>query len=100
MTPRTDRTAISILLSGLLDAGWAFDRVDYFDGDVERPGNLDEAMDMIMSVDQSMVVMHFGGRTGWLFFVLGNAPIEVLADHSVNMESFVRPIVDPWWELG
>ena len=55
---------------------------------------------MIMSVDQSMVVMHFGGHTGWLFFVLGNAPIEVLADHSVNMESFVRPIVDPWWELG
>lgn len=28
---------------------------------------------------------------GWLMFVLGNSPAEVLADHTTNLEEFLKP---------
>jgi hypothetical protein len=53
---------------------------------------------LVCEVDEAPVYCLLpDGSTGWLFFVLGNDPEEVLNDHTVNVSHLVDPIIDPWW---
>ena len=55
-------------------------------------------MDAIMAVDDAFLVVNITPeRQGWVRFVLGNAPEEVICDHTVNLSSVIEPLTDSWW---
>lgn len=98
--PKTDREAVTILLTALADAGCKFDDVRYDEDDIVKVDSVEAAVDAVMAVDMAGVnVTTPRGEYGWLYFVLGNAPEEVLCDHTLNMSQYVDPICDPWWEM-
>jgi len=97
--PKTDREAVTILLTALADSGCKFDTVaDEFD--IVPVDSVAAAVDSVMAVDNACVnVTTPQGENGWLYFVLGNDPEEVLCDHTQNMSQYVDPICDSWWDM-
>ena len=99
MKPSDDLEAISLIIDGLIKRGCkptvarngADDDLPYTDKE--------SAIDWLTSCDESILfvdVPHDGH--GWIYFVLGNSPEEVVCDHTVNLEEYIDPIVMPWWD--
>ena len=96
-TPSTDRSAISQVIDGLTKAGWTLDRVyDGGDEDIPTPTK-PEAMEAITAVDDAFLHVARNEDTGWVRFVMGNEPIEVVCDNTVNLSDAIDPVTDPWW---
>lgn len=98
--PSTDRSAISQIIDGLTKAGWTLDRVfNGGDEDIDTPTKA-EAMDEILDVDDAFlhVKRTDNSDAGWVRFVMGNDPEEVVCDHTVNLSDAIDPVVRPWWE--
>lgn len=99
MIPSNDREAVSLIIDGLTKRGVTLDRVYDGEEDVPTPTK-DEALSAIFSVDQAHLHVNLpDGDTGWIFFVLGNEPIEVVCDCTVNVSPFIDPTVNPWWNF-
>lgn len=97
--PKTDREAVTILLTALADAGCKFKTVDDYD-DIIPVDSVDAAVDAVMAGDNASVnVTTPQCEDGWLYFVLGNDPEEVLCDYTQNMSQYVDPICDSWWDM-
>lgn len=98
MIPKDDDEAIGLYIDGLLEAGCVLNYV--WDQEVEEPVNTKEEAEKIignLDIAHLHVTLPDAITTGWLFFVKGNEPIEVLCDHTVNLSSIVDPISKPWW---
>jgi len=97
--PKNDRTAITAVLSGIVKEHVVL--IEVHDGeDIVPVSTVESAVEAIMAVDEATIVVNLpDGRSGWIFFVMGNDPEEVVCDHTVNLEPFISPIVDPWWEI-
>lgn len=98
MIPGTDMEAVGLYIDGLLAAGVTLSSI--WDQEEDTPvATKEEAMALIGNLDMAHlhVTLPDGMETGWLFFVCGNDPIEVLCDHTVNLSSVIDPISDPWW---
>jgi hypothetical protein len=99
MIPKDDREAAGLVIDGLLAAGCTLRFVYDTEEEIET-ATKDEALDAIFAVDAAHlnVTLPDGERKGWVWFVLGNDPIEVVCDHTVNLSEFIDPITGPWWE--
>jgi len=38
------------------------------------------------------------GTEGWILFVLGNEPFEVICDHTTNLSDVLDPLAEAWEE--
>lgn len=103
--PTTDRGGIQQTIRTLKAGGWDLDFV--FDGGADIPVTGEqEAIDAIMSVDDAYLNVkvsseRYQGRvneTGWVRFVLGNEPYEVINDYTVNLSDAIDPMTDMWFE--
>jgi hypothetical protein len=101
-TPTTDLGGIQQTIRALKSAGWDLDYVD--DGEEEILVTTEpEATDAITAVDQAW--LHVKKReangvvyaTGYVFFVMGNDPEEVICDHTVNLSDVLNPLTDSWF---
>ena len=99
-TPTTDREAATEIIDGVLAAGWGLLFVRDGEEDV-HVNTRDEALDAIFAVDMAhLFVQHTRtDNTGWIWFVLGNDPDEVVADHTTNLSPAIDPVTDRWWSL-
>lgn len=103
-TPKTDRQAILLTLTALQEAGYRLTRV--FDGEewVDAHDSARAALDAITAVDEAWLRVWRPGtgsnpaRQGWVYFVLGNAPWEVICDHTTNLSHALDPLMDTWEE--
>jgi hypothetical protein len=98
MIPSTDREAISLIIDGLIERGCVITNSRDGEGEDLSYTDKESALDWLTSCDES--VMHIdlpNGQDSWVFFVLGNEPIEVACDHHINLSEFIDPIIDPWW---
>lgn len=96
--PTSDRNAATEIIRGVIHGGWRLDRV--FDGEEDIDvTTVTQALDAIFAVDMAHLhVKHpTSGDTGWIWFVLGNDPDEVVADHTVNLSDAIDPVTDGWW---
>lgn len=94
--PTTDRGGIQQTIRALRDAGWELDSV--WDGEESTPvTSYPQAVDDIMSVDQAHLYVKKDGAEGWVFFVLGNDPDEVINDYTVNLSEVLDPLTESWW---
>lgn len=100
--PTTDRGGIEQAIRALRAAGWELDYVN--DGEEEILVDTEPAaIDAVMAVDQAW--LHFKKReangvvyaTGWLFFVLGNDPDEVICDYTTNLDPTIEDLTRGWW---
>lgn len=98
-TPTTDRAAATAIIRAVIHAGWRLDRVND-GGDVIPVTTVREALEAIFAVDMAhLFVQHpETDAVGWIWFVLGNDPEEVAADHTVNLSPAIDPLTDAWWD--
>lgn len=101
MKPSNDREAITLVLEGLSQRGLTITEViedTWCPDERTQVTTVQEAIDLSNGVDEAYVfVLTPDGDEGWIRFVLGNDPEEVVCDHTVNLSEFIDPIVDPWW---
>lgn len=80
----TDAAAITRLIKGMREMGWVTTRLN--DGEVTRTVDSDENVASIVvdltAVDESRLYWKKGEHKASMFFVMGNAPYEVLCDCS------------------
>lgn len=102
--PKTDRQAVLLTLTALQEHGYRLTIV--WDGEevVEVYDDVKIALDAVMAVDDAVVNVWRPGtggapsRGGWVFFVLGNDPEEVIRNHTGNLGDVLDPLMDSWWE--
>lgn len=83
------------LLDRLLAAGFVIDWVDDMGDDgsgyYDSP-KLDEAVDVMLSVDESQLQVSLAGVPFCLYIVLGNHVSEVVADYATTSRSDTNPL--------
>lgn len=83
-TPTTDRGGIQQAIRALRANGWNVDSVN--DGEeIILVTNETEAIEAICAVDEATLAVVKDGQSGYVFFVLGNSPEEVICDYTVNL---------------
>jgi hypothetical protein len=88
-TPTTDAGGIRQTIRALVADGWRLDRVEF--GDEPEPvRNETEAMAIITNLDDAFLVVTRGEESGWVRFVMGNDPEEVVCDYTINLECVQR----------
>lgn len=101
MKPSNDREAITLILQGMVDAGWTITEVanDTWNPDArEVTSDVVEAVGHVTDVDEAYVFLTQEGRKDqYIFFVLGNDPEEVACDYTVGLDPELSAITDPWW---
>lgn len=98
--PTSDRGGIQQTIRALKGRGYVL--VQVFDGEDTIPVQTEtEAVDAVMAVDDATLTVAEGtptGPKGWVRFVLGNEPEEVVCDYTINLESVLGPLTEGWWD--
>lgn len=91
-----ERRVIRKYLMTLIKAGYI---LNVCDGEEQHAptGKVTELLEQITAVDEARVIVRAAGTSSFLFFVMGNAPGEVLNDYGVSLEEVIAPI-NEWAE--
>ena len=85
-------------LEALKSSGHTFSIIDLESPDrsVRRTPNVNRIVEMIYEVDDERVEVHHTAsrKNHFLYFVLGNAPGEVLCDYSCALEQILAPVAE------
>ena len=102
-TPRSDRDGIAMAMHTLLSSGW--DMCKVWDGEEYTfilGNNQNTAIVAIMAVDDAMRIVRrpaidhgSGYESGWVRFVLGNDPGEVICDYTTNLTE-IDKLINTW----
>lgn len=96
--PSTDTAGIRQVIRALRAAGHTLLLVD--DGGEEITVTTEKAaIEAITAVDQAhlYVTLPGGESTGWVFFVLGNDPDEVVCDYTTNLDPTIDDLTSSWY---
>ena len=96
--PTTDRDGVEQTWDALTKAGYS---IDVFDGAGEEFKGLsrDKAVEEVMSCDDGHFIAFLNGkRVGFIWFVFGNEPDEVICDYAVTLEHIMDPLTEGWWD--
>jgi len=96
--PTSDRAGITQTIDALLAGGYHLVAVN--DSEERIPVETKaEALEAIMGVDDAVLIVAEGtptGPKGWVRFVLGNDPDEVICDYTISLDSVIDPLMDRW----
>ena len=95
--PSSDSAAIRQVVRALRAADYGILDVDNGDGPVALDTEADIIEEATAADEATMRVSLPNGGIGWIFFVLGNDPEEVVCDHSVNLSPVLDALTDGWW---
>lgn len=96
--PHTERAGVEQTWDALTAAGYS---ITAWDGTGEEfPGlERDDAIREVMSCDDGhFIVFKNGERVGWVWFVFGNDPVEVISDYTLTLMHILDPLTDGWYE--
>jgi hypothetical protein len=96
--PTSDESAIRLTIRALRAAGYSLQCVD--DGEEEVKVRTEaEALEAITAVDSAHLYLTTsdGEHAGWVWFVLGNEPFEVVSDHTLTLSHALDPLLESWW---
>ena len=96
-TPSSDRAGVRYTINTLDLDGWKMVHVTTTGGEREPVTGLKEALDEIMNLDDAFLIVERDGEQGWVRFVMGNDPVEVVCDYTVNL-TVVDSMLDTWGE--
>jgi hypothetical protein len=101
MKPSNDHEAISLILTGLVDAGCTLTGVvedNYCPDEVTEVSTIVDTVSILDNLDEATVYVDTpDGVHSFIYFVMGNSPEEVACDLGVSLSKFIDPIIDPWW---
>lgn len=98
--PTSDRGGIQQAIRALRADGWTLDHVND-GGERVKVTTETEAIEAIMAVDEAWLHVKRGSEAdgtdarGYAFFVLGNAPDEVVCDYTTNLTA-LDTLIDEW----
>jgi hypothetical protein len=92
--PTTDRGGIQQTIRALVADGWALSHV-YDSEENVRVSNELQAIEAIEATGYAILHVRKGDAKGWVQFVLGNAPDEVICDYSTNLTA-VDALTESW----
>lgn len=95
--PRDDRAGVKQTWKALTEAGYG---ITVQDGEREEFPDLSkaEAVETVMSCDDGyFLVSDDNGYVGWVWFVFGNSPEEVICDHTTSLSHVLDPLTEKWW---
>jgi hypothetical protein len=94
--PVSDKAGIRQAIRALKADGWELAFVN--DGDYEdvAVSTETEAIDAITAVDDASLHVTKGTDTGWVRFVMGNEPDEVVCDYTTNLTA-IDTLTDGWY---
>lgn len=100
--PKDDKAGVKQTWQALTDFGY---EIIVLDGAGETFVGLDkkQAVEEAMSCDEGyFLVMEKGetspeNRIGWVWFVYGNSPEEVVCDYTTNLSHVIEPLTEKWW---
>lgn len=87
------------VLNALVAAGYVLVSVDNGGGSAEKVADLDAAMEAISGVDDAHLFVRCpDGKVRWIYFVFGNAPGELVADHVADdaLAAVLDAVADAW----
>lgn len=96
--PKNDEQGVRQVYRALVGAGY---KVSVVDGEGEQFDHLTteaEAIAEAMSCDDGyFVAFQNRERVGFVWFVYGNAPEEVVCDYSLSLSHVLDPLTNSWW---
>ena len=95
--PKSDKAGVKKAYRALVKAGYS---VDVIDGAGDEFSGLDEAgaISEVMSCDDGYFVAYDGAaRIGFVWFVFGNEPYEVISDYSLSLSHVIDPLTEGWY---
>jgi hypothetical protein len=96
--PSTDKAGVKKVYKALTEAGMS---IVVIDGAGEEFHNLtteEQVISEVMSCDDGyFVAYHDGERIGFVWFVYGNSPEEVVSDYSVSLDYLLGPLTESWY---
>lgn len=97
--PKSDSAGIRQAIRALRAAGYALHCVDD-GGEYVKVTNENEAIEAITAVDSAtLYVKDSAGNSRMVFFVMGNAPDEVICDYSASL-ACLDALIDSWIDLS
>lgn len=100
--PSSDSAGIRQVVRALRKAGYRPYKVLYSpDEGVNVVGKTEsEIVEAIMAVDDANLFVyegHVGQTGGWVRFVMGNDPEEVVCDYTIGLSHVLNPLTEGWW---
>lgn len=99
--PANDKEAIRQTIVALRKAGYTLpgghDSDDFFK--VAPDVDVDELVEILTAGDESTLHTFKEGEQppkSFIYFVLGNAPYEVICDHGVSLSDVLDPLTESW----
>lgn len=98
--PATDKAGVRQTYRALKNAGY---NIVVQDGAGEEFTGLNEndAIEEVMSCDDGYFLVFPADepeqRIGWVWFVFGNMPEEVICDHTTSLSHVLDPLTEGWW---
>lgn len=89
-TPSSDKAGIRHTIRVLTADGWTLTEVQSPGDDPEPVKGEADALALITDLDDAFLVVERGDEVGWVRFVQGNDPIEVVCDYTVNLTAVVE----------
>jgi antitoxin (DNA-binding transcriptional repressor) of toxin-antitoxin stability system len=94
--PTSDKAGIRQTIRVLRAAGWELDSV--WDGEESIPVTKEgEAIAAIMALDSAHLYVSKDDHEGFVYFVLGNEPDEVINDYTVTLMPVLDPMTERWY---
>lgn len=94
--PSSDVAAIRQIIRALHAADHVIRSVDNGGGRVKVTNEADTIEECNAADEAYMFVTLPDGTTGWIRFVLGNEPFEVVCDNTTNLEPVLAPLTEKW----
>ena len=63
-------------------------------GEEESHGSERQLIDNLFACDEAHLLVRGNGKSGWVFFVLGNDGYDVICDYTVNLEPWLSEVND------
>jgi len=95
--PTNDTSGVTQTVKALNNAGWKPLWVQYTGEDeMELVNTVAEAIEEIMAVDDCFLIVEKDGDRGWVRFVMGNDPDEVVCDYTTKLDDALDPMFAVW----
>jgi hypothetical protein len=95
MRLNAERQYVARYVRAALEAGYSLSVFDGEEVTLRRSTDSAAILDAMFTTDGDVLHVYEGSkRLGWLFFVYGNDPEEVLNDYTTNLEPVVRAAED------
>lgn len=96
--PSSDLAGVKQVYKALTEAGFTIETQDC-DTRERIKGDKATVIAEATAADDGYFIVTKGGEDfGWVWFVYGNSPEEVVCDHTTNLSYILDPLTKAWWD--